>query len=131
MWIGVAGVAVLAFGLISGRSAEFNPYQKIPERNVFGLRPIVPPPAPRAEAPALPKVTLTGITTILGNKRALLQVSGHGKTNEFYILTEGQAAGQVQVLRIDERRGVVTVRNHGTEQLLTFDQEPPKSLAKR
>src|SRR5580765_7113869 len=50
-----------------------NPYQGIVDRNVFGLRPPPPPPDPELNKPPPPKITLTGITTILGNARALMK----------------------------------------------------------
>jgi hypothetical protein len=48
------------------------PYHGIIERNVFNLKPPAPPPAPPDPISQAPKLTLTGITTILGNKRALM-----------------------------------------------------------
>src|SRR5580765_3423291 len=54
-----------------------NPYQVIVERNPFGLKPVPPPPEPAPVAPATPpgKVILTGITTIFGTPRALLEIT--------------------------------------------------------
>src|SRR5689334_1444141 len=68
------------------------PYFEIPNRNVFGLKPqlvqspdLSPPAAPR------PKVTLIGITTILGRKIAFLTVAtGTGSPRESSMLAEGQ-----------------------------------------
>jgi len=103
------------------------PYQAIVERNVFGLK---PPPAPVAEAPppAPPlKITLTGITTILGNKRALMSVAVPNKPPETYMLTEGQRQGEIEVLSIDERGGAVLVKNHGIEQTLDFKTDGAKA----
>src|SRR5205809_329503 len=50
-----------------------NPYQSIVDRNVFALKPPPPPPDPEATKAPPVKITLTGITTILGNKRALMK----------------------------------------------------------
>lgn len=80
---------------------------------------------PQPKPPALPRITLTGITTILGNKRALITVAGPGKTSQSYMLTEGQGEDEIEVLRIDEKKGAVEVRNHGTIQTLSFDDSPP------
>src|SRR5437763_1437553 len=51
------------------------PYALIIERNIFGLKP-APAPAPTVESnrPPTAKIILTGITTILGDKRTLLKV---------------------------------------------------------
>jgi len=107
-------------------------YQTIPERNVFGLRPpqAQAPPA-NASAP-LPKITLTGITTILDSKRALMKVAPSGgkqvdPAKELsLILTEGQREGDIEVLQIDERAGSVKVNNSGTVMLLTFEKDGAK-----
>ena len=108
-----------------------NPYQGIVERNVFNLKP--PPPVGPPEPPPapVPKITLTGITTILGNKRALMKVLEPPKPpqaakEESYILTEGQRDGEIEVLAIDEQAGTVKVNNHGTVQELTFDKDGAK-----
>jgi hypothetical protein len=106
-------------------------YQVIPQRNAFGLQPPVQI-APAAIPPPLPKITLTGITTILGNKRALMKVAPvglkPGETNKeiSLILTEGQSEAEVEVLQIDEKAGSVKVNNAGTQMLLTFDKDGAK-----
>jgi hypothetical protein len=101
-------------------SSGENSYQSIVERNVFGLNPakVDGPPAEPAVPP--PKITLTGITTLLGNKRALLSVQVPNKPLETYILTEGQRDGEIEILQIDEKAGTVKVSNHGVEQILDF-----------
>ena len=107
-------------------------YHAITERNVFGLRAPAPPPTLTNPPAALPKITLTGITTILGNKRALMKVipAGEkpGQTNkeQSVILTEGQREGEVEVLQIDERLGSVKVNNSGTVMTLTFEKDGAK-----
>ena len=109
-----------------------NNYEGIPERNVFGLRP--PPSQPQQEPTAapLPKITLTGITTILDNKRALMKVAA-ANTRQLdpsketsLILTEGQREGDIEVLQIDEKAGSVKVRNSGTVMVLTFEKDGAK-----
>ncbi|MDB6112707.1 MAG: hypothetical protein JWR69_4457, partial [Pedosphaera sp.] len=73
-----------------------------------------------------PKVKLTGITTILGNKRALFMVQevpapGKAQKEESYILTEGQRQGLLEVLEIDERTGRVKIKNDGSISVVTFE----------
>ncbi len=52
-----------------------NPYQGIVDRNVFGLKPPLPPSkGPDTDKPPPSKITLTGITTIFHDKRALMNV---------------------------------------------------------
>lgn len=118
---------VLCWVLATGCPAfAGNPYTDILRRNVFGLR---PPPRPATE-PArgpVPKVRLTGITTILKGKRALLKVEFPGKPlerpkEESYILTEGQRAGPIEVLEINERTAQVKVNNSGMITNITFEK---------
>lgn len=115
---------------ISDAAAER--FEAIPRRNVFSLVPAEQPPAPATQPAALPKILLTGITTILGNKRALLKkappsAAGPGGKEESLFLTEGQREGEIEVLQIDEKAETVKVNNSGTVMTLTFQKEEPKS----
>src|SRR5271169_4891622 len=89
--------------------ASGSPYQSVVERNVFGLKPPPPPPDPELNKPPPPKNTLTGITTILGNKRALLKFTppvtkaGEQPKEQAFTLAEGQGEGGLEVLEIDEK----------------------------
>src|SRR3954454_2083360 len=68
---GLVGLSpLLAQAVVPGSSPEH--YQTIPDRNLFALK---PPPQVRNEPipPQLTKILLTGITTILGDKRALMK----------------------------------------------------------
>jgi len=101
-----------------------NPYESIVTRNVFGLNPIPPytPPPPPAGPPP-PKITLTGITTILGPTQALFKVNGVVRGNsrpqdESYMLAEGEEQDDVQVTKIDIKKSIVTFMNHGVEQVI-------------
>jgi hypothetical protein len=115
-------------GLVLGTGAKAvtadsadNPYHGIVDRNLFNLKPPTPPPGPEANKPPAPKITLTGITTILGYKQVgLLVATRPGQPPESYIMTEGQGREGVEVLQIDEKAGTVRVRNHGEEQTLDF-----------
>ena len=106
-------------------------YHAIQQRNVFGLKPPTQVEVTNSPKP-LPKITLTGITTILDNKRALMKVAPlglkPGETNKelSLILTEGQREGDVEVLQIDEKTGSVKVNNSGTVMVLTFEKDGAK-----
>src|SRR6185503_7956384 len=70
-------VAVAGFSFAALAEVKENPYQVITDRNAFGLRPIPPPPEPKKEEPPPvppPDIKLTGITTLLGSPRVMLQV---------------------------------------------------------
>jgi hypothetical protein len=111
-----------------------NPYQSIVDRNVFSLKPPAPPADPtEVNKPTVVKITLTGMTTILGNKRVLMKTApppgkpGEGpKSEQSYILTEGQREGDIEVIEIDEKGGSVKVNNGGTLQTLTFEKDGAK-----
>jgi hypothetical protein len=118
------GIAANAASSDSGEG----PYQTIVERNVFALK---PPPSDIAEPPPPPpplKITLTGITTMLGNKRAIMSAAIPNKPPENYMLTEGQRQGEIEVVEIDEKAGTVKVKNHGVDQTLDFETDGAKAL---
>ena len=129
--VGVLGSVALAAGANALPNTAATPYQSFVERNVFGLKP-PPPPAKPPEVPVnVPKITLTGITTILGSKQAMMLVPVPAKPpvpakEESYILKEGQRDGDIEVLAIDEKAGTVKVKNHGAVQTLDFENNGAK-----
>ena len=125
--LGAVGFA--SIGQVSGGTFPNNPYHSISERNVFGLKPVSPIHVEQPNLP-LPKVVLTGITTILKGKRALLKVQFPAKPQvpakeESYILAEGQRDGPIEVLKINETNATVTVDNAGTVTTITVEKLPP------
>jgi hypothetical protein len=127
----LAGVVLCTSGNAATSDAPGNPYQGIVDRNVFGLKSPPPPPDPEANKPPPPKVFLTGITTILGNKRALLKTTPPAKPGEpakeqSFTLGEGQRDGEIEVLEIDEKAGTVKVNDYGTITTLDFDKNGVK-----
>ena len=115
--------------------ASNNPYQSIVDRNVFALKPPPPPPDPEASKPPPVKITLTGITTLLGKRALLKSPAPPGKPGEparpelSYILAPGQREGEIEVLDIDEVGGNVKLRNGGVEVTLNIDKDGPKLTA--
>jgi len=107
-----------------------NPYSAIVERNVFNLHAPPPPvnPADLIKKTPPPKITLTGITTILGKKVAFLTTPPvkPGGPPESVMLAEGQAQNEIEVKSIDEKAGVVQVVNHGEAQPLDFEHDGAK-----
>ena len=119
----VSVVLATVFPAIGASSPE-EPYQRIAERNAFQLKGPPVDPVPKPKDP--PKVFLLGITTIFGNKRAVLKVQSPAKANgpaaeEFLTLVEGQRYGDIEVVLIDEAHHSVKVNNEVTLQELTFD----------
>jgi hypothetical protein len=130
----VAGVAFCLAASAVTSDPPGSPYQGIVDRNVFGLKPPPPPPDPEATKPPPPKMFLTGITTILGNKRALMKMTPPAKPGEpakeqSFTLGEGQREGDLEVLHIDEVAGTVKVSVYGTVATLDFDNNGVKAAA--
>lgn len=122
----LVGFALTLLSSPAVHAAASNPYGGIVDRNVFSLKP-APLVDPTPAAPPTPpvKLFLNGITTILGNKRALLraQIPPHPPEpakEENYMLTEGQRDGGIEVLSIDEHAGIVKVNNNGLTETLDF-----------
>jgi len=134
--VAVAGAWVLAGVCFRAwADAKPNPYDLIVERNLFGLKPppppdANPPPGPPAAPPA--QVEVTGITSILTSKRALLEIiPGPGKPMIKPILAEGERVESVEVVSIDVEKNEVTIRNGGVVTNLTFKviKSPPSAPA--
>ena len=101
------------------------PYHGIAQRNVFNLK--EPPPVFGCISEIKPpRITLTLITTIFGDKRAGLKWPaaairpGEQPKEESHILSVGQSEAGVEVLEIDEVEGTVKIKNHGQLQTLSF-----------
>lgn len=100
-----------------------NPYTALVSRNVFGLVPIPPPPAP-PEAPIdpPPKITVNGLMRLFGNTyQVLFKTPGKAKPGlppkeESYVMGEGERNDDIEVKKIDADSGMVTFVNHGVVQ---------------
>ncbi len=95
-----------------------NPYQSIIDRNVFGLKPPAPPPDPTKEEVKIPKVQLIGIASVFGKKTALIKFieppkPGQPIPQEPLVLSEGEAAQEIEVVEIDEKAGLAKILNKG------------------
>ena len=123
---GILSTFLLCFGAIAIGADSGNPYQGIVDRNVFGLKPPPPIGKPEEKKVDLPPITLTGITTILGNKRALMNVPVPGKAPQSLILAEGQREGEIEVLEIDEKAGIVKLHQSGQAVSLNFEKNGAK-----
>ena len=114
-------------------SSPDNPYAAIATRNIFGLN---PPVVETVDTNALleaslPKITPTGIMGIFSNLSVLFKVGGAAAVkpgqpakDEFYILSEGQRQDDIEVIKIDEKKSLVTFNNHGTTQELPLANGP-------
>ncbi len=111
-------------------NADLGPYQKIVERNPFGLNPPTPPPLPVTNAPAPPvDITLTGITDLFGPAKAYLTTKDSAGKPEHHSLSVGERSGGLEVLGIDSKAGTVKVRNGRLETVLNFKDHGAKAVA--
>jgi hypothetical protein len=108
-----------------------NPYAAIVVRNIFGLVPPPPPDDPsKAAAKDLPKITPTGIQSLFGHTKALFKVTGTGgkpgqpAKDAYYILSQGQMQDDIEVVKIDGKKNLVTFNNHGITQELPLTSAP-------
>jgi hypothetical protein len=75
-------------------------------------------------------VFITGITTLSGVKKVLLQVADKGKQPEYLSpLVEGDGQGRVEVVSIDPEKGAAVIKIDGNEKTLSLDKNSPKPAA--
>ena len=122
-------LAVILLCAISA-SAQPNPFEAILTRNVFGLVPV--PPLAQQPEPPLPKITLTGITTVTGPARALLKMAATPGTanpggERFFNLKVGERDGELEILEINEKSRTVVIAYSGRTLTVGFDPEKPSS----
>jgi hypothetical protein len=116
-WLTLAGIA------FAGDPLERR-YDHIKARNVFGLKELAPSPTSPPRAPAPPTaVTVTGITSFLVPKRAILQIQPQGQPPESKVLREGERFGVVEVVKIDVDNGSVTILNDGRPINLSMSKD--------
>jgi hypothetical protein len=117
-----SGVACHVFAKAADDALPDNPYALVVTRNVFGLNPTVPVVATTTPTDPPPKITPNGILSIFGHTQVLFKAAvakpGQAAKDESYNLSEGQSEDDIEVIRIDEKNGIVTFNNHGTTQEL-------------
>jgi hypothetical protein len=111
----------------SANSTEAS-YSSIWLRNVFDLKPVISVTTkdPSTIEPP-PNIKLQGITTIFGDKRAILSVqptASPGKPagkEESYTLSEGQRQGSVEVVEINPKARKVKIKVDDLVSIITFE----------
>jgi hypothetical protein len=104
-----------------------NPYQVIVARNAFGLRQAPPPEVPglKQPPPASVDVVLTGISTLGGTKKVLIQITDKSpgmKPDLPPPLEEGEVRGRVEIVSIDPDKSEVMIKLDGQDKKLTFEK---------
>jgi hypothetical protein len=121
-------VIVAGFSLGAFAETKDNPYQVIIDRNPFGLRPIPvvePPKPPEAPPPPPLEIKLTGITTLLGAPRALLEFTDPQtkKVDRPSPFVEGDVYKEtIQIVSIDADNNRVKIKNGEAETTLDFEK---------
>jgi hypothetical protein len=121
----LAGGLALNAGLRAADTVSDNPYETIVTRNIFGLNPIpVGDPSKDTPQPAV-KITPNGIMTLFGQLQVLFKTAGGPNNKEqSYILAEGQRQDDIEVVKINEKAGIITFINHGITQELPLANAP-------
>jgi hypothetical protein len=107
-----------------------NPYTAIVDRNVFNLRPPPPPVTNVVDTAPASKVTLLGIVVSPGFKQVMFKTAvGTPPKETSYALAEGERAGDIEVLTIDQNAGTVRLKNKSEEQNLSMEKDAMKPSA--
>jgi hypothetical protein len=113
-----------------GATLSDNPYGAIIARNVFGLEPVPTNASPEVQPDnPPPKITPNGIMSIFGESQVLFKVAappeaGQPPGEEAYVLSVGEQKDDIEVVRIDEKAGIITFNNHGRIQELPLAGAP-------
>lgn len=128
----LAAVVVVLPSLAGTAAVKPNPYEKIPARNVFNLRPM--PGSPPGEIQERkhrppPKIFITGLVELGGVSKALVEINEPGQPVQRSILAAGGAEGVLQVLDVDVAGERVRVRIDGDEETLSIERPKPRPAA--
>ena len=101
-----------------------NPYQAIVAQNAFALKPATAVVVSATETPPS-EITLNGITTIFGDRRALFKVQPPSPAGQqSYFLSEGERADGLELLAVDMRASKIKINNHGIIQTIALCSPP-------
>src|SRR5262245_50222552 len=129
-WL-AAAVVVLA-SLAATAAVKPNPYEKIPERNVFNLQ-LIPqnfgPPVEKPVRRPLPKISITGLVEFRGVSKALVEVTEPGQPVQRSILAAGGSVGARQILDVDVTGERVHLPIDGIEETLSIEKPKPSTVA--
>jgi hypothetical protein len=132
--VAVSGFAAASSLYAATIGTDANPYLSITERNTFGLKPPVSIGPPEPPKPAASKIVLQGVTTILGRRQVLFKINVPARAPEparesNYMLSEGQRDGEIEVIEVNEKTGIVKFNNAGMIEVLSMDKDAAKPTA--
>jgi hypothetical protein len=114
-------------------AAPTHPFTAIPARNVFQIKPVIPPPpvepeVPKTPPPPPPNVFLTGFSSWKGVKKVYLQVTRPGSKSADYLdLRVGEQQFDIKVLEINDREESAKILNGDQEVTLNFRENGLKA----
>lgn len=118
------GCGLLVLAHIVNANAAPDSVAAIARRNAFRLIPPKPEVIAVVQQVERPRITIQGVTTILGRPQVLLSIQQPAKPTDApvgsWILAEGESRHEVVILQIDVASGTVRLRNNGEEQTLTL-----------
>jgi hypothetical protein len=121
----VIGVTLSAAAI--NTDGQLNPYTAIVDRNVFNLRPPPPPQTNVVDTTPASKITLLGIVCGPGPKQVMFKTAVGTPPKEMsYALAEGERAGDVEVVEINEIAGTVRLKNKNDDQNLSLEKDSLK-----
>lgn len=125
-WLGFGLLALTSLVCAEEQNGMASPYQTIVDRNAFNLKaPVIASEKTEPPPPPMAKVVLTGVTSMMNSKRALLEIeeaqAGKGNNKKSIILREGEREGSVEVMDIDVEHATVKIKNNGFETNLIFE----------
>jgi len=120
-----------------GKELARDRYRVILVRNPFGLNPPPPPvveTAPEPEPEPDLTIYLTGITTLLGTKKAFLKTDDPKETDKlkkfrYYTLKEGEARDGLEVVSIDVETGSVKINHKSASRTLNLEDDGIEAVA--
>jgi hypothetical protein len=112
-------IFTLGYLQIARAEQDANPYLAIAGHNSFGLSPLSSSSVQDSKTPP-PAITLNGLMTIFGDKRALFKVRAQSGEEKSCILSEGQRDEDIELLSVDMKKDTITVNNHGIIQKIAI-----------
>ena len=118
----LSGCGLLALALAVNATPVPDRFASIARDNAFHLNPPKPEVIAVIPSPERPRITLQGVTTILGRPQVLVNIQqpakAAGASEISCVLTEGESRNGVTVLEIDMVSGTIRLNNNGEEQIL-------------
>jgi hypothetical protein len=123
-WLKYVGWIHVVMATVSAQSSELVPnrYAPIAKRNAFRLEPPPKSTGATVQTNTLPGLTLAGVAQ-LGSDKFALFTREHSPADLSYVLRMGQREDDLEVLSIDVKAGIASVRQGGVERVLSLNTQ--------